>query len=202
MIPIAISSTRSARRIEQYPRRDGRAPDAPLRHPGHRPLERRRGRGQEGRIPRRLAESQRLRRYRPDQGPRPRRAAGYRPNILAYYRGKSSARTVWIMTHMDVVPPGETVPLARQPLQGLGRERPGLRPRRRGQPAGHGRFALRRQGPPGRGHRPGLRHRHRPGRRRGDGQRARASTTSSRTTRSSASRTSSSSPTPATRPGR
>ena len=33
---------------------------------------------------------------------------GYRPNIIAYYRGRSSARTVWIMTHTDVVPPGET----------------------------------------------------------------------------------------------
>jgi succinyl-diaminopimelate desuccinylase len=33
--------------------------------------------------------------------------AGYRPNILATYKGRSSARTVWVMTHMDVVPPGE-----------------------------------------------------------------------------------------------
>lgn len=33
--------------------------------------------------------------------------AGYRPNILALYKGKSSEKTVWIMTHMDVVPPGE-----------------------------------------------------------------------------------------------
>ena len=33
--------------------------------------------------------------------------SGYRPNILAYYRGRSSARTVWVMTHTDVVPPGE-----------------------------------------------------------------------------------------------
>ena len=33
--------------------------------------------------------------------------AGYRPNILARYRGRSSARTIWVMTHMDVVPPGE-----------------------------------------------------------------------------------------------
>ena len=32
---------------------------------------------------------------------------GYRPNILALYKGKSSAKTIWIMTHMDVVPPGE-----------------------------------------------------------------------------------------------
>jgi len=33
--------------------------------------------------------------------------AGYRPNILAYHKGKNAARTVWVMTHMDVVPPGE-----------------------------------------------------------------------------------------------
>ncbi|MFP4082364.1 MAG: M20 family metallo-hydrolase [Candidatus Aminicenantes bacterium] len=33
--------------------------------------------------------------------------SGYRPNILAFYRGKSSSKTIWIMTHMDVVPPGE-----------------------------------------------------------------------------------------------
>lgn len=32
---------------------------------------------------------------------------GYRPNILAVYKGKSSAKTIWIMTHTDVVPPGE-----------------------------------------------------------------------------------------------
>jgi succinyl-diaminopimelate desuccinylase len=32
---------------------------------------------------------------------------GYRPNILASYKGKSSAKTIWIMTHMDIVPPGE-----------------------------------------------------------------------------------------------
>ncbi|MGB9004116.1 MAG: M20 family metallo-hydrolase [Candidatus Aminicenantales bacterium] len=33
--------------------------------------------------------------------------AGYRPNILAWNRGRSSSRTIWIMTHMDIVPPGE-----------------------------------------------------------------------------------------------
>ena len=32
---------------------------------------------------------------------------GYRPNILAFFKGKNSSRTVWIMTHMDIVPPGE-----------------------------------------------------------------------------------------------
>ncbi len=33
--------------------------------------------------------------------------AGYRPNLLAVYKGRSAARTNWIMTHLDVVPPGE-----------------------------------------------------------------------------------------------
>jgi succinyl-diaminopimelate desuccinylase len=33
--------------------------------------------------------------------------SGYRPNILAYFKGRSSARTNWVMTHMDIVPPGE-----------------------------------------------------------------------------------------------
>jgi succinyl-diaminopimelate desuccinylase len=33
--------------------------------------------------------------------------ARYRPNILAFFKGKSSAKTIWVMTHMDVVPPGE-----------------------------------------------------------------------------------------------
>lgn len=33
--------------------------------------------------------------------------AGYRPNILAYYRGKKSTKTIWILSHLDVVPPGE-----------------------------------------------------------------------------------------------
>ncbi len=33
--------------------------------------------------------------------------AGYRPNIIAQYSGQCSEKTIWIMTHMDVVPPGE-----------------------------------------------------------------------------------------------
>jgi len=33
--------------------------------------------------------------------------AGFRPNILAYFRGRSASKTIWIMSHMDVVPPGE-----------------------------------------------------------------------------------------------
>jgi len=32
---------------------------------------------------------------------------GYRPNILAYCSGNDSSKTIWIMCHMDVVPPGE-----------------------------------------------------------------------------------------------
>ena len=33
--------------------------------------------------------------------------SGYRPNIIVTYKGESSSKTIWIMTHMDVVPPGE-----------------------------------------------------------------------------------------------
>ncbi len=33
--------------------------------------------------------------------------AGFRPNLLAVYKGLSAARTTWVMTHLDVVPPGE-----------------------------------------------------------------------------------------------
>jgi len=33
--------------------------------------------------------------------------AGYRPNIMAIYKGHNSSKTIWIMTHLDVVPPGE-----------------------------------------------------------------------------------------------
>ncbi len=32
---------------------------------------------------------------------------GVRPNIVARYKGTKSDRTFWIMTHLDVVPPGE-----------------------------------------------------------------------------------------------
>ncbi|MFQ6068889.1 MAG: M20 family metallo-hydrolase [Candidatus Aminicenantales bacterium] len=32
---------------------------------------------------------------------------GFRPNILAFFKGKDSSKTIWIMTHMDVVPAGE-----------------------------------------------------------------------------------------------
>jgi succinyl-diaminopimelate desuccinylase len=32
---------------------------------------------------------------------------GYRPNILALFKGSSTVRTAWIMTHMDIVPPGD-----------------------------------------------------------------------------------------------
>lgn len=33
--------------------------------------------------------------------------SGYRPNILTTIKGEDSSKTIWVMTHMDVVPPGE-----------------------------------------------------------------------------------------------
>ncbi len=32
---------------------------------------------------------------------------GYRPNILATFGGENHSKTIWIMSHLDVVPPGE-----------------------------------------------------------------------------------------------
>jgi succinyl-diaminopimelate desuccinylase len=34
-------------------------------------------------------------------------SSGKRPNIIAYYRGEPNAKRLWIVTHMDIVPPGE-----------------------------------------------------------------------------------------------
>lgn len=33
--------------------------------------------------------------------------SGVRPNIVAKLRGKDHGRTIWVMSHMDIVPPGE-----------------------------------------------------------------------------------------------
>lgn len=32
---------------------------------------------------------------------------GIRPNVIARYKGKKSARTIWFMSHLDIVPPGD-----------------------------------------------------------------------------------------------
>lgn len=32
---------------------------------------------------------------------------GIRPNIVARYKGKDSSKTLWLMSHLDIVPPGE-----------------------------------------------------------------------------------------------
>jgi len=41
------------------------------------------------------------------KAPDPDAPSGFRPNLLAWFKGRSSSRTVWVMTHMDVVPPGD-----------------------------------------------------------------------------------------------
>ncbi len=49
---------------------------------------------------------------RPDRveevhAPDERVASGVRPNLLVVFNGKDPSRTLWILTHIDVVPPGE-----------------------------------------------------------------------------------------------
>ena len=44
--------------------------------------------------------------------------AGVRPNILVTVPGRDKNRTVWILTHLDIVPPGEMKLWDRDPYQG------------------------------------------------------------------------------------
>ena len=44
-------------------------------------------------------------------------SSGYRPNMIATFNGQSSERTIWIMTHMDVVPPGDLSKWSDDPWQ-------------------------------------------------------------------------------------
>ncbi len=43
--------------------------------------------------------------------------SGDRPNILATYKGKQSTKKIWIMTHMDIVPPGELAQWEGNPFE-------------------------------------------------------------------------------------
>ena len=45
-------------------------------------------------------------------------AAGYRPNILVRHPGRDQSRTLWILTHTDIVPPGELHLWHRNPYEG------------------------------------------------------------------------------------
>ena len=42
---------------------------------------------------------------------------GIRPNLVAVFNGKNSSRTLWILTHIDVVPPGERSLWDHDPFQ-------------------------------------------------------------------------------------
>jgi succinyl-diaminopimelate desuccinylase len=53
-----------------------------------------------------------LRELNPDRmeeikAPDPRAEKGYRPNVLARWEGEKGAPTVWILSHTDIVPPGD-----------------------------------------------------------------------------------------------
>ncbi len=46
-----------------------------------------------------------------------RASSGYRPNLIAKIKGKSSKKTIWIMSHVDVVPPGDLSQWETDPYQ-------------------------------------------------------------------------------------
>jgi succinyl-diaminopimelate desuccinylase len=47
---------------------------------------------------------------------------GYRPSLIAFMPGRNRNRTVWIMTHLDVVPPGPTGLWASDPYKVVEKE--------------------------------------------------------------------------------
>ncbi|HDQ44847.1 MAG TPA: M20 family metallo-hydrolase, partial [bacterium] len=46
-------------------------------------------------------------------------SCGYRPNLLARWKGRSSQHTIWIMSHMDVVPAGEDASWQTPPFEAV-----------------------------------------------------------------------------------
>ena len=49
--------------------------------------------------------------------PDPRVPCGYRPNLIVFYPGKDSKRTLWVMSHMDVVPSGDLEQWKHNPFE-------------------------------------------------------------------------------------
>ncbi|MFP4036336.1 MAG: M20 family metallo-hydrolase, partial [Desulfobacteraceae bacterium] len=54
---------------------------------------------------------QEIRRLEPDRleevrAPDERAAGGYRPNLVAWWRGSEAGPAVWVLSHLDIVPPG------------------------------------------------------------------------------------------------
>ena len=49
-------------------------------------------------------------------------SAGLRPNVVAWIPGRKADRTVWVMTHTDIVPPGEMKLWDRDPYEGYVRD--------------------------------------------------------------------------------
>ncbi len=56
------------------------------------------------------------------KAPDPDSPSGYRPNILATYKGEKSSKKIWIMTHMDVVPAGELSQWVGHPFEAWAKE--------------------------------------------------------------------------------
>jgi succinyl-diaminopimelate desuccinylase len=51
------------------------------------------------------------------KAPDPSVPCGYRPNLIYRFRGNRSDRTIWIMSHMDIVPPGEEKHWSSKPYE-------------------------------------------------------------------------------------
>lgn len=54
--------------------------------------------------------------------PDPRVSSGVRPNLIVTLSGKDKKKTIWILTHMDIVPPGEIKLWSQPPYKGYVRD--------------------------------------------------------------------------------
>ena len=126
----ASTPTRMGRGAAARPHRDSRP----------RPRQRRRGRATTRRVwLAAVLEQPPLRQHRALRRPRPRaRRTACGPTSSPAAAGVSSARTVWIMSHLDIVPPGDRLAVDGRPVHAARRGWQAVRSRRRGQPAGGG----------------------------------------------------------------
>ncbi|RPI74247.1 MAG: M20 family metallo-hydrolase [Desulfobacteraceae bacterium] len=65
---------------------------------------------------------ERIKELKPDQVleikvPDQRARDGYRPNVIARWKGRNDQKTVWVLSHMDIVPPGDLTLWNSNPYQ-------------------------------------------------------------------------------------
>ena len=82
------------------------------------------GEGEKGKFLEEWLKSRGITQLERYDAPDERAAGGVRPNLIATIPGKTDAKRLWIMSHLDVVPPGEASLWQSDPWQVIQREGP------------------------------------------------------------------------------